>query len=602
MVALINTKKFSFALTLLKEAFWKYRPQFTLTIIMGLLAGLFGGIGIGAIIPLFAFMSKAKDQSVAGDFVSEKLEYLFKIMHIEYNLFFLMALIISLFILKALITYLSYYVNEKVATDYEKRTRQTLFRKALKADWPFLLDQRVGHLESILTNDVYMSSGILTNINGVIMVSTSMLMYAVVALNISTPITLITLGLGIVLFILLKPFFYRIRKLSQDFGVISKTISHHVAEHMIGAKTVKSTASENMVIAKADQSTQELRDVRIKIALYNKAPGAFLEPIGLIFISIIFLFYFYRADASFNLASFAAIIYLVQKKISFMQGINTKLNSINEAIPHLKVALDFERSAQDHEESSGGPDFFVFEKELEIKNLSFAYNENIRVFDNLNLKIKRGEMVGLIGPSGTGKTTLVDLLLGLFQPGSGQILLDGNDMRNINMADWRKKIGYVSQDIFLLNDTIENNIKFYDDSITREEIDDSAKMANIYNFIQELPQKFNTIVGERGIRLSGGQRQRIILARVLARKPEILILDEATSALDNESEILIQKSIEKLKNKITVIAIAHRLSTVMNSDRLLVVENGKITEDGPPSDLLKDKDSYFFKVYSIRDN
>lgn len=602
MVALINTKKFSFALTLLKEAFWKYRPQFTLTIIMGLLAGLFGGIGIGAIIPLFAFMSKAKDQSVAGDFVSEKLEYLFKIMHIEYNLFFLMALIISLFILKALITYLSYYVNEKVATDYEKRTRQTLFRKALKADWPFLLDQRVGHLESILTNDVYMSSGILTNINGVIMVSTSMLMYAVVALNISTPITLITLGLGIVLFILLKPFFYRIRKLSHDFGVISKTISHHVAEHMIGAKTVKSTASENMVIAKADQSTQELRDVRIKIALYNKAPGAFLEPIGLIFISIIFLFYFYRADASFNLASFAAIIYLVQKKISFMQGINTKLNSINEAIPHLKVALDFERSAQDHEESSGGPDFFVFEKELEIKNLSFAYNENIRVFDNLNLKIKRGEMVGLIGPSGTGKTTLVDLLLGLFQPGSGQILLDGNDMRNINMADWRKKIGYVSQDIFLLNDTIENNIKFYDDSITREEIDDSAKMANIYNFIQELPQKFNTIVGERGIRLSGGQRQRIILARVLARKPEILILDEATSALDNESEILIQKSIEKLKNKITVIAIAHRLSTVMNSDRLLVVENGKITEDGPPSDLLKDKDSYFFKVYSIRDN
>jgi len=602
LVALINTKKLSSALTLLKEAFGKYKSQFSLTVVLGLLAGLFGGIGIGAIIPLFAFMSKAKNQSIAGDFISEKLEYLFSIMHIQYNLFFLMALIISLFILKALITYLSYYVNERVATDYEKLTRQTLFRKALKADWPFLLDQKVGHLESILTNDVYMSSGILTNINGVIMVGTSMLMYAVIALNISAPITLLTLGLGIVLFILLKPFFYRIRKLSQDFGVISKTISHHVAEHMIGAKTVKSTASENMVIAKADQSTQELRDVRIKIALYNKAPGAFLEPIGLIFISIIFLFYFYRADTSFNLASFAAIIYLVQKKISFMQGINTKLNSINEAIPHLKVALDFERSAQDHKESSGGPDFFIFEKELEISNLSFAYNENMRVFDNLNLKIKRGEMVGLIGPSGAGKTTLVDLLLGLFQPGSGQILLDGNDMRNIDINDWRKKIGYVSQDIFLLNDTIENNIKFYNDSITREDIESAAKMANIYNFIQELPQKFDTVVGERGIRLSGGQRQRVILARVLVRKPEILILDEATSALDNESEILIQKSIEGLRNKVTVIAIAHRLSTVMNSDRLLVVENGKITEDGPPADLLKDKDSYFFKVYSIRES
>ncbi len=601
MVALINTKKLSFALTLLKEAFWEYRPQFIVTILMGLLAGLFGGIGIGAVIPLFAFMSKSKDQPVAGDFISDKLEYLFSIMHIEYNLFFLMTLIISLFILKALITYLSYYVNEKMATDYEKRTRQTLFKKALKADWPFLLDQKVGHLESILTNDVYMSAGILTNISGVIMVGTSMLMYAVIALNISVPITLLTLGLGVVMFILLKPFFYRIRKLSHDFGVISKTISHHVAEHMIGAKTVKSTASENMVIARADQSAEELRNVRIKIALYNKAPGAFFEPIGLVFISIIFLFYFYKANASFNIASFAAIIYLVQKKISFMQGINTKLNSINESIPHLKVALDFERSAQNHEESIGGSDVFMFEKELEINNVSFAYNENMRVFDNLNLKIKRGEMVGLIGPSGAGKTTLVDLLLGLFRPGSGQILLDGNDMRNIDINDWRKKIGYVSQDIFLLNDTIENNIKFYNDLITREEMENAAKMANIYNFIQELPQKFDTVVGERGIRLSGGQRQRIILARVLVKRPEILILDEATSALDNESEVLIQKSIEGLRNKVTVLAIAHRLSTVMNSDRLLVLDNGKIIEDGSPSDLLKNKDSYFFKVYSIRE-
>ena len=226
-----------------------------------------------------------------------------------------MTLIISLFILKALITYLSYYVNEKMATDYEKRTRQTLFKKKrLRQIGHSFLDQKVGHLESILTNDVYMSAGILTNISGVIMVGTSMLMYAVIALNISVPITLLTLGLGVVMFILLKPFFYRIRKLSHDFGVISKTISHHVAEHMIGAKTVKSTASENMVIARADQSAEELRNVRIKIALYNKAPGAFFEPIGLVFISIIFLFYFYKANASFNIASFAAIIYLVQKK------------------------------------------------------------------------------------------------------------------------------------------------------------------------------------------------------------------------------------------------------------------------------------------------
>ena len=168
------------------------------------------------------------------------------------------------------------------------------------------------------------------------------------------------------------------------------------------------------------------------------------------------------------------------------------------------------------------------------------------------------------------------------------------------MNDWREHVGYISQDIFLTNDTIANNIRFYRDSISEDDIVDAAKKANIYDFIKTLPDGLNTIVGERGIQLSVGQRQRVAIARVLVKKPSILLLDEATSALDNESEMQVQKVIEKLKGDTTILVIAHRLSTITNSDKLLVIEEGVISEKGSPKELLKDKESYFYKVYNIR--
>lgn len=208
-------------------------------------------------------------------------------------------------------------------------------------------------------------------------------------------------------------------------------------------------------------------------------------------------------------------------------------------------------------------------------------------------------MVGLIGSSGSGKTTIADLLMQLFRPEGGEIIIDGENIANINLQSWRKKIGYMPQDPFLLNDTIENNIRFYNSGMSSDEIMVAVKTANIYDFIEGLPKGLQTIIGERGVKISAGQRQRIMLARALARKPKILILDEATSALDNQSDMAIQKSIDNLRGKITILVIAHRLSTIMSSDRLLVLENGKIIEEGLPNELLRDKDTHFYKIYNI---
>ena len=247
-------------------------------------------------------------------------------------------------------------------------------------------------------------------------------------------------------------------------------------------------------------------------------------------------------------------------------------------------------------------DAFLFKKSFEFRDVSFGYSADQPVLQNISFEVRKGEMVGIIGPSGVGKTTLVDLILRLFSPQAGTILLDGKDIAAIKLDSWRKNIGYVAQDIFLMNDSVGNNIKFYDESMTDKQIAEAARQADLYEFIQSLPEKFETIVGERGLRLSAGQRQRIVIARILARKPELLILDEATSALDNESEAQIQAVIKKLKGRVTVFAIAHRLSTVMDSDKLMVLEGGRLVEQGEPQKLMADKNSYFFRSYEISKN
>ena len=241
-----------------------------------------------------------------------------------------------------------------------------------------------------------------------------------------------------------------------------------------------------------------------------------------------------------------------------------------------------------------------FEHMLSFKSVSFSYVNRKTAIDSVSFSIKKGEMVGFIGPSGAGKTTIFDLFLRLFRPTEGAILVDEKNLESIDMSDWRKSLSYVSQDVFLLNDSIFNNIRFFDDSVTKEDIFAAARLAQIHDFIDALPDKFDTAVGERGVLLSAGQRQRIALARALARKPKILLLDEATSALDNESEQHIQRAIENLRGDMTILVIAHRLSTILNSDKLFVIEKGKVIESGAPYELLKDKETYFHKVYNLR--
>lgn len=236
---------------------------------------------------------------------------------------------------------------------------------------------------------------------------------------------------------------------------------------------------------------------------------------------------------------------------------------------------------------------------VEFQNVSFQYPGKPLVLDNISFEVQPGQKVAIVGGSGEGKTTLVDLLSLYFIPSKGKILIDNINIKKFNLGFLRQIIAYVPQEIVLFNDTIKNNILYGKPKATEKEIIESVKAANIHNFIESLPQKYNTLVGERGIKLSTGQKQRLAIARALISQPKILILDEATSSLDSQSEKLIQQAIERLiKNKTTFI-VAHRLSTVRKADKILVLEKGKIVEQGTHEELIKNKGPYF-KFYSLQ--
>ncbi|MBC8144242.1 MAG: ATP-binding cassette domain-containing protein, partial [bacterium] len=237
--------------------------------------------------------------------------------------------------------------------------------------------------------------------------------------------------------------------------------------------------------------------------------------------------------------------------------------------------------------------------ELLLNNVGFEYREGLPVLDEVIVSIKRGQTVALVGPSGGGKSTLMDLVIRLYDPTSGGILLDGVDIREFDLESYRSLFGIVTQESILFNDTVRNNITYSRTDLDDEKVIAAARMANAHEFISRMPDGYSTMIGDRGVLLSGGQRQRLAIARALVRDPQILLFDEATSALDTESELLVQEAINRLLVDRTAIVIAHRLSTIRNADVIVVIDGGKVAESGTHDELIANGTIYR-KLYEVR--
>jgi ABC-type multidrug transport system fused ATPase/permease subunit len=582
--------------SLFGKEYGAYRWHIVLLGFLSFFGGILEGFGITAVIPIFSFVNKGKAEST--DFISQFIEKFFSYLHFPFTIKFLLIFILSLFVVKAIVVFVASHISAHITTTYERETRNELLDLSLKSNWSHLSTQKVGYLNQILTTDVANSSALLTYISRFLITITNLIVYILLAFNISPIIALLTVAFGLVVFFIFKPLLYKNKVLSQEVAQLYKDSAHYVDEVVIGIKAVKSMFLERQVAGRGSKYFAKLKNLSMRMVVLKNITNALLQPLGMVLVVAIFA-YFYKT-AAFNFASFAVIVYAINKVFANVQIAQIQLHQVSSFSPYLSAIVNYKNDATQNKEKDAGGSAFAFTRQLEFKNVSFSYGADKGVLSQIDLSIKKGEMVGIIGPSGSGKTTVTDLILRLFKPNDGEILIDGESISSIQLSDWRANIGYVSQDAFLINDTIENNIKFYNSKISPADVVKAAQMANIYEFVEDLPEKLDTMVGERGTKLSGGQRQRIILARVLATNPEILILDEATSSLDSESEALIQEAIESLKGKITVLAIAHRLSTVMSADRLVVIEDGKIVEDGHPDELLKKQGGYLSRVYQLR--
>lgn len=503
---------------------------------------------------------------------------------------------VALFFAKALFLLLSQQITSRIMADFEKRMRSKLLSLTFNANWPFLSSQRVGHLGQMVITEVSNSSAILYYLSSAMLVLANLVIYTGLVFNLSGVVAALAFLSGLVIFFSFLPLLRTTKIIAASMVRQNKRIAHFAGEHIIGAKTLKSMALEAPVLKRGDGLLSTMKALYLRSCLLKNITDALLQLVGVFF--VVGLFAFLYKTSAFEFASFAVMVYALNKIITNVQYTQNHAHVISASIPYLASIARYEDEATQNREEDSGIAPFRLEKEIVFRDVGFEYRSDKPSISRVNLSIKKGEMVGLIGPSGAGKTTVVDLLLRLIKPNTGAITVDGVDISSVNLDEWRSQIGYMSQDVFLLNDTIENNIRFYSAEISEQDMIRAAKLANIYDFVVSQPNGFSTDVGERGLSLSVGQRQRIALARVLARKPRVLILDEATSALDNESEALIRKSMEELRKKMTIIVIAHKLSIVLGADRLFILDGGTVVEEGKPSELLKKADSRFSTLHA----
>lgn len=577
------------------KSYESYKKRIIALSALGVLSGFAEVVGINAIIPLFGVM--LGEQTGGDDVFTKIVNKTFDFLGLSFTPWSIVGFIIALFLIRSLIIVVFNYVMVSISAEFERTARTKLLADTFRAKWQYLVGQKLGKLNTYIISHVDVASRGLTTMSQLIMTLTGMLMFVLVAVDISASFSALIMGVGFFSIIVFKAVYTKVRKLSELNTTSQEEVTHFVHESVSGLKTIKSSGVWKSILHVGEEYFKKLEKYRIGMYVYQNAQGVGMQFFSVVFVCLLFVYSTSTGWLSFG--EVIVLIYLVQRIFSYVTNLQNILHTLNSAYPQLRSVQNYIDEVSREREPKSGESDFKFEKEISFSDVSFDYGST-KIIDNVNFDIKKGETIGLIGPSGAGKTTIVDMLLGLLQPVEGQILVDGKNIREISPKAWHKRIGYVSQDNFLLNDTIYKNIAFFKDDISESDVKRAAKLANIEEFINSQEHGYDTMVGERGLKLSGGQRQRIAIARVIAQNPEVLVLDEATSALDNESELKIQNVIHGLRGKITVFIIAHRLNTVRDADRIIVLDSGKVVESGSPEELRQNSESYFSRMLTLK--
>ncbi|MDJ0742766.1 MAG: ABC transporter ATP-binding protein [Xenococcaceae cyanobacterium MO_167.B27] len=489
---------------------------------------------------------------------------------------------------RSCLTYIGNFYSKLCEFNLLTRIRQRIFEQLKNISLSYYSQTRSGELINTITSEVNGLKQAFSTFSALITRGSTLIAYVISMFWVSWQLSLAAIMLFALLSVALSNLIARVREASFAVPKANGKIISVAMEFINGIRTVKAFATQDVESERFEKANQEWIEANVKVA--SIASG--VKPLGeagaitILIVMVITAFHLLINQGilrATSLLTFMFILFRMMPLVSQVNQAREKLSSFQGSIHNIKQIL---RTDDKTYLTNGHRKFYGLQHRIDFVCVDFSYELGNPVLRNITLSIEKGKTTALVGGSGAGKTTLADLIPRFYDPTRGQILLDGIDLREFEINSLRRQIAVVSQDTFIFNNTIEYNIAYGSHNPSQQEIIRAAKLANAWEFIQDLPEGLETGLGDRGVKLSGGQRQRIAIARALLEDPEILILDEATSALDSVTERLIQESLEKLSVGRTVIAIAHRLSTIVKADKVVVLEGGRVVEQGNYQELL----------------
>jgi len=557
----------------------QYPLRMSVIVSGGVAANLLEGIGLALLAPMFWLAGVgAASPSGTPSWTMVLFQRATNWLGVAPTLGDILISLLAIFMLQSVLTILNERLIHRTRFHCAGTLRTKLFEAILAARYEFISAQKTGALTNALTQDPVRVAVIVLNLVALTREGMAVLIYVMLALLFSWQMTLVAIGItGIGVWLLQS----RVTK-GHGFGtetVQANAFLHETAVEMLScAKLVKGFG----VIAQASnrfrRAVHALVDIQVRDSTSRTMVGALYQPLTALFL----LAGLYLSLSVFKMSVPDIMVLLVvffrlTPRVSDLQMI------LHELLSHLPSVTNMDQLtllATEQREQDGGQPFRGLQRGIELRGVWFRYKDKEPILQGVDLELRKGAMIALVGTSGGGKTTVIDLMMGFLCPTRGEVLVDGMPLYRLNLNDWHAKIGYVPQDVNLFNDTVRANLLWGKPSATSEEIESVAKEVHAHEFIQGLPRGYDTLIGSRGMLLSGGQRQRLALARALIRRPEILVLDEATSALDAESEFFIQQTLDRLARNVTIIMVAHRLATIQRADRIYVLEQGRIVESG----------------------
>ena len=601
--------------------YWKH---ILLTFVFTFLFALLNGLSVYLTIPLLdtLFQESAAKQVVSEDQAPSRtsifpdwIQSIEKDVTTSFNDFILSGeksdvlikictLILIAFFLKNIFGYLQSYFMAVVEYGAMKDLRDQAFKHLNSLPLSYFKKEKTGNLISRFTNDVnIVQSSISATFSNLIKEPLTIIVFLGIAISISWQLTLFAIlilpfSTGIIIWI-----GFKLRRLTTVLQSKLADITSVLQETISGVKIVKAFGMEPFENKRFTNETKSFFKMVLKIVRIRNASSPITEFLSVV-IGVFIIYYGGILVLEENVLSasqflgFLFAIFQMLPPIKELSSVNNRIQEASAAGDRIFEILDIK---PDIINLPGAIVLKEFKDKIEFNSVHFSYDDSDeKILADISFKVNKGEILALVGPSGGGKSTLVDLIPRFYDPTEGAILLDGTDIRKLTFESLRAKMGIVTQETFLFNTSVKENIAYGLVDCPEEKIIEAAKTANAHKFISEMSKGYDTIIGERGVKLSGGQRQRLTIARAILKDPEIMIFDEATSALDNESEILVQEAIERLMENRTTFVIAHRLSTIRNAHKIIVIDRGRIIQYGRHEDLITVGNGLYKKLYEMQ--